>query len=363
MFKDQGILFLYTETPLHPGSGTSVGTVDLPIQRERHTDYPLIQGSGIKGALRDLAYQIEEILKMRKECKQLKVQMESASSEGEKETFAQRLACLEAKLRNGLARLTTAFGPETDRADEHSGSLSFSDARILLFPVRSLQGVFAWATCPFVLRRFQRDLDWLGEKNDWSIPTVIEESKALVTNGSTVQVRDDGVVLEEYHFEAQPNLVVEKIAEYLANTAQIFPQDPAYSYWKERLYDKRDGGIRSNLVILSDNAFRDFARFSTEVLTRIRINEETGVVATGALWSEEHLPSDTLLYSLALATDPRTDHDTIKTAADVLSLLEELLQNDKVQGVAQFGGDETVGRGLVRVSFWKGTKEAKEVTA
>ena len=59
MFKEQGILFLYTETPLHAGSGTSVGTVDLPIQRERHTDYPLIQGSGIKGGLRDLAYQVK----------------------------------------------------------------------------------------------------------------------------------------------------------------------------------------------------------------------------------------------------------------------------------------------------------------
>jgi hypothetical protein len=33
MFKQVKLLFLYTETPLHVGSGSSLGTVDLPIQR------------------------------------------------------------------------------------------------------------------------------------------------------------------------------------------------------------------------------------------------------------------------------------------------------------------------------------------
>lgn len=353
MFKDQGILFLYTETPLHPGSGTSVGTVDLPIQRERHTDYPLIQGSGIKGALRDLAYQVKGATKRkREEFNQLRGRSEDQLGAEEKSK--------KEELRKLILPLEATFGPETDRADEHAGALSFSDARILLFPVRSLQGVFAWATCPLVLRRFQRDLALIGKRVDWEIPTEIEDGKALVTDDSSVQVPGDGIVLEEYHFEAQSDSVVGSIAECLANTAQIFPSDSAYSYWKERLYSKRGDRVRSNLVILPDNAFRDFARFSTEVLTRIRIDEEKGTVARGALWSEEHLPSDTLLYSLALATDPRVDYDTIKTAAEVLSFLKKLLQDEKVQGVAQFGGDETVGRGLVRVSFWKGVKEAKE---
>lgn len=347
MFKERGILFIYTETPLHAGSGTSIGTVDLPIQRERHTDYPLIQASGVKGALRDLAYQSNKVTKEdRDKFKELR-EVEDNKLDDEKRQAKSELA-------NRILPLEAVFGPETDRADEHAGALSLTDARILLFPVRSLQGVFAWITCPFVLRRFQRDLALLGQDPGWQLPTLIDEKTALVTDGSTVKVPDDGVVLEEYHFEAEitGNQLVAGIAEFLSR--EVFPSDSAYGYWRERLYKKENDKFEtSNLVILSDNAFRDFVRFSTEVLTRIKIDEEKGTVQSGALWSEEHLPSDTLLYTLALATAPRTKCDSIKDAKGVLQFLDKLLK-DKVKGVAQFGGDETVGRGLVRLSFTGG---------
>ena len=39
------ILGLHAQTSLHPGSGTALGTVDLPVQRERHTLWPTIPGS------------------------------------------------------------------------------------------------------------------------------------------------------------------------------------------------------------------------------------------------------------------------------------------------------------------------------
>jgi CRISPR-associated protein Cmr4 len=42
------VVFLYAETPLHAGSGTALGAVDLPVQRERMTNLPMVQGSGIK---------------------------------------------------------------------------------------------------------------------------------------------------------------------------------------------------------------------------------------------------------------------------------------------------------------------------
>ena len=46
------ILTLFARTPVHVGAGNSVGAVDAPIQRERHTNWPVIQASGMKGALR-----------------------------------------------------------------------------------------------------------------------------------------------------------------------------------------------------------------------------------------------------------------------------------------------------------------------
>ena len=56
MFQAKKILFLYVETPLHAGTGRGLGAVDLPIQRDRTTGYPIIQASSVKGALRAEAY-------------------------------------------------------------------------------------------------------------------------------------------------------------------------------------------------------------------------------------------------------------------------------------------------------------------
>ena len=47
------LCMLYCVTSLHAGAGQSVGAVDLPIQRERHTAWPMVQASGVKGAFRD----------------------------------------------------------------------------------------------------------------------------------------------------------------------------------------------------------------------------------------------------------------------------------------------------------------------
>ena len=54
MFKQAKPLFLIVETPLHAGSGNDLGIVDLPIQREKHTDYPKIEASGLKGSIREI---------------------------------------------------------------------------------------------------------------------------------------------------------------------------------------------------------------------------------------------------------------------------------------------------------------------
>lgn len=43
MFKSAKPVFLIVETSLHAGSGSDLGIVDLPIQREKHTDYPKIE--------------------------------------------------------------------------------------------------------------------------------------------------------------------------------------------------------------------------------------------------------------------------------------------------------------------------------
>ena len=53
MYRKANPLFLICQTPLHAGSGSELGVVDLPIQRERHTGFPKIESSSLKGAIRE----------------------------------------------------------------------------------------------------------------------------------------------------------------------------------------------------------------------------------------------------------------------------------------------------------------------
>src|SRR5579885_1777449 len=150
MITENTMLYLYVETPLHAGVGSGLSSIDLPIQRERTTQYPMIQGSGIKGKLRATA---EDVIKDR-------------------------------------TIIDILFGPGTPGAgaEDHAGALIAGDARILLFPVRSLNGVFAYTTSCDVLSRFQRDFERGQTKQvlDWKVPARVE-GKALVTGKSEVQ--------------------------------------------------------------------------------------------------------------------------------------------------------------------------------
>ncbi|RME47800.1 MAG: type III-B CRISPR module RAMP protein Cmr4, partial [Deltaproteobacteria bacterium] len=285
MFKESAVLFLLTETPLHAGSGASVVGADLPIQRERHTNFPMIQASGVKGVFRDLA------------------------------------TTMYGKKYDKKKELEVVFGPETNDADKHGGALAFTDARILLFPVRSLAGVFAWVTCPTVIERLKRDLEEV--RSDGELQGIPVESpslsQAFVT--SDCEVNDgERVILEDFVFDKKPNHGVERLAKWLSKRILPTPSggNDSYAFWRKK--------IETSLVLVHDDVFRDFAEFSTEVINRIRIGEN-GVVETGALWSEEHLPSETFLYSLLLSTDPRgpknTNGQTVKSAGDVLHYLEQ----------------------------------------
>lgn len=309
MFEKAAMLFLYCETPVHAGTGTSLSIVDLPIQRERITGLPIVQASSLKGVLR-----------------------------------------AEVERLKGKQIAEALFGPETQRAHEYAGCVSPHDARLLLFPIRSLVGVFAWATCPFVLERFKREMIAAGFQIGWQVPNPANSQQALVAHDDTI-VADGKVVLEEFAFKAQPSAEAKSIAEWLVENA--FPQSEEYKPFRNWLPHR--------FVILPDDAFRDFTQLATEVIARIRLKPETKTVAEGALWTEEHLPSETLLYAPIFVSKPLAPKDTVPdefkennepSAAKVLEFLKGLTtpNNDKPYlDRLQIGGDETVGRGIVKV--------------
>jgi CRISPR-associated protein Cmr4 len=305
MITDTTMLYLYVETPLHAGVGSGLSSIDLPIQRERTTQYPMIQGSGIKGKLRA-----------------------TAEFAGEKGLFSPE-------------DVNVLFGPPTTGGDDFAGALIAGDARILLFPVRSLSGVFAYTTSYDVLSRFQRDIE-RGQTEQaltWRVPDRIE-NKVLVTTTSDIQANNT-VVLEEFSFEAQSDERVDAIAKWITDKA--LPELGAGDYWANK--------VQNSLVILPDNDFRDFALYATEVITRVRIDRTKKTVEKGALWTEEHLPTDALLYVPIYATDAR------KNGKDGSKLTgTQILERAKQLGAGtgnylQLGGDETVGRGMVRIRW------------
>lgn len=351
MFEKSEMLYIYVETPLHAGSGSSVGVVDLPIQRERVTHYPLVQASGIKGKLRAEAYEWKPFVDCKQQIKEALLKSETRENETQ-EQFERRCENEARKQAAKKLGLEVVFGPEGDEAHDHAGALSPGDARLLLFSVRSLVGVFAWTTSRNVLARLKRDLDAAKKSVTWTLDHLPDNGGAWTVDDKSV-VASGKVVLEEFSFTTQQHDDVKTIAKWLRENA--LPQTDEYKYFREKLYVEKDGEERGSLVILPEDAFRDFTQFATEVVARIRIDQTTRTAAGRALWSEEHLPSDTLLYAPLHATRPRTDtnlfndDDGKPSAAKVLEFVKNL-NLDRIQ----LGGDETVGRGIVKLRFFAG---------
>lgn len=320
MFPEKRVLFLVAETPVHAGSGSELGIVDLPIQRERYTDFPKIEGSSLKGCLREAFSCIE----------------------GEIDVGQDKLP-----IKNLVDEL---FGPEGEE-ENYAGSVVVTDARILLFPVKSLKGVFAWVTSPMVLERLARDLSMAGL--DSLVQQLgLDKAKDLkdtVPGGSEVTLSQGPggeVVLEEFCFKVTPNNSTTELAKSLANN--IFPEkNTALAFWREKL--------SKNLVVLSDDNFKGFVKFHTEVITRTKIDPQTGTVAEGALWTEEYLPQDTVLYSILMFTQPRFVEKSKrlqnltngKSPVEISRWVADVFCNG-LPKVIQVGGNQTIGKGFLR---------------
>ncbi|MGA2174465.1 MAG: type III-B CRISPR module RAMP protein Cmr4 [Verrucomicrobiota bacterium] len=143
------ILYLFTRTPLHVGAGASVGAIDQPIVRERHTGFPIIPGTSLKGVLRDAASRDNET----------KQHVNDMFGEG--------------------------FGSGSDNFS--AGKISFGEAKLLAFPVRSAKGSFAFATCPLArvdcrarsgLVRQYESAPILGDLHKPPVPSTRPEQKA-----------------------------------------------------------------------------------------------------------------------------------------------------------------------------------------
>lgn len=314
------LLYLFTRTPLHVGAGSSVGAIDQPIIRERHTGFPVIPATSLKGTFAD---EWNERVKVKRK-----------NDKGQEEE-------VEAIQRSADGKWL--FG-ETDANNAVAGALQFSEARLLAFPVRSAKGSFAWITCPLILRRAKRD-GVLSELSDLSAPSdeqalFLEKIKKGDKEEPSPIALDGKVVLEEYRFTRNGNLPTglgDAFANLLKDNGK--PLDPV---WAE---------VASRLVILSDGMMSFFAQNACEVAQHVRIDDDTGTAADRALFNQENVPSETLFYAVLHATDERTAGKAKEHRRKADAALEEFGKKVADRKVFQFGGDASTGLGWCTVKL------------
>lgn len=325
MFKIARPLFLTCETPMHAGSGDDLGIVDLPIQRERHTTFPKIEASSLKGAIRE-AFETSLVLNNNNNPDALtKINV----------AFGYDPANLRGV--NVEETLKPVFKDTNNKeAFDFAGCLGFTDARLLLFPVKSMKGVFAWITCEKVLKKLKTDLALCEGMEHSSLLTEIDKISNDTIQDKCYAAQNvkvgKHVVLEEYAFEikeaAQDFQLAKELQTLLQGDSPHFP-------------------ISQHLVVLSNNDFKDFVSLSTEVITRTKIDNTTGTVASGALFTEEYLPAESIMYSLILASPEygKKKIRTFNTEEDSLKFFEN------IPDVIQIGGNANLGKGIVGTRF------------
>ena len=263
-----------------------MNVVDLPVQRERHTQWPTVPASTLKGVLR-------------------------SSHQAADQEWVQ-----------------AAFGSESNNDNANAGAISVSDARIIAFPVRSLKGIFAWTTCPAILDRLRRDLTIAKyppiEFSDFSR---VSGNQILCPKDSPLLIKHSQMLLEEFDFERVGD--DQGLGNWIAEHSVI---DQATA-----------NRIQSHIVVLPDDAFGYFVRHATEVSARIALDSETRTVKKGALFWEEHLPPETIFYALISSTNSRRETYRAK-ATDIIQRI-----CNETSTTLQIGGNSTLGKGLCAV--------------
>ena len=286
------ILYLFTRTPLHVGAGASVGAIDQPVQRERHTGFPIIPGSSIKGVLADRYNATDESGKV------LKDESRNATKRTEEG-----------------AKLFGLGSGKTEGDNGRAGAICFGEAKLLAFPVRSAKGCFAWLTSPLCLMRWAQ-----AQGKQLTVPEIEKENKAYFRSDSLGEITGSNntasALLEDYVFHHAGEFELAK------DLARSTCNDPV---WQKL--------AQEHLVLVSDSVLSHFVLSNCEVAQHVVIDDETGTAKEGLLFNQENVPAETLFFSTLHGKD------------------DDTLGHLTVPNPIQLGGDATTGLGFCTTNF------------
>lgn len=308
-YKIFDLVFIKAVTNLHPGVGRAGEIVDLPVQKDNF-GFPIIYSSSIKGSLKSTLWNMDK----------------------------------------HLAR--SLFGPDPEEdIEKFTSAIAILDAFMVAFPVRSLEGVYAFATSPMLLHRLNEYLMIAGISNEavekFSKIT-IKEGECYATSKATdflkVKALGDGdiiIINEEIQVSCVKDDEINKLEKFI-------------------------GVEEGRLILLNNNdALRAIERSLMRV-TRIAIDRERKTVKRGALWTEEYVPLGSIFATVFLYSGAKLSESFLKrieeekheeleevkalrNVENVKKKLEELFERTK--GYLIIGGNETIGKGIVKLEF------------
>ncbi len=301
------MLYLYAESPVHAGASDAEGVLDLPIQREASTGYPVIWGQSLKGALR-----------------------QAAEDDGWPEPM-----------------VDSVFGPRVDAAKTglEAGRLVVGDAQLVAMPVATLRRTFAWVTTRPALARLVRKYHRLG-MSVADTPACADDAAVAVDapwSGSTGEVLGPAIVA----IDQQPSDDLREWAERIAADAI------GTGAGMEPFSDK----LKEDLLLVGDDLAGPLLKECTEIAVRVQLGK--GKTVKHGPFHTEYLPAETVLAASLTLRKPAPPSKKDARPKDAVQE-KDAIQNDVPEeddvprrlallggGLRQIGGDETLGKGLV----------------
>ncbi len=312
------LVYLYLLSPLHTGGTSQEGNV-VGIARETHTDLPYLPSSTIRGRLR-ASVGLKDYIGLQT----LKEQKEDAKLQGQSskiEEFNTQINKQEDVLIQAKINKVRLFGPELADLQDHNfteyyecqtgsklaqleqGSIWIGDASILWFPVASLSHGVVWVSSPFLLQRWQRLSNLTGS----GFFTVPDYSSNLNSN----------IYLKDAQITRGQLQGWENYTDYIPKSYETSIQ---------------------NVLVLPNKHCETLIQMSLWRQVKVKLNEHK-IVTDGSFRYEEAIPPDTLMYfSWGTVQQARQPHQAQRDFQQLLN------QNS----ILQLGGQESLGRGMVR---------------
>lgn len=198
------------------------------------------------------------------------------------------------------------FGNEIDNGEQlEQGTIWIGDGSLLWIPVPSLSHGVVWVTSPMLLRRWQR--------LSGSMLAIPPEYSTNIPNGN-VYLKDAILKRDSLHNWAD---------------------------WKQAIPGLNGGGMVNHVLVLPDKHCATIVQMSLWRQVKVKLNEHKTV--EGGFRYEEAIPPDTIMYfpwgitaqANGMCQEAHNEFTRLLQRSDVL----------------QIGGQESLGRGFVQLTF------------